>query len=358
MLKTAAMKQIFEDAVNNSRISISTLLERVISTAGINIAIYYADLQRQLNQKTAKHVLQSLLRWSFLIEPVLKKGGATKTNIRWAAELNGDVRYAAFDSCCDIFEHLALELQNNLPNTGTAGLLQLFAGNNLVAYELPLDYIDRKSNTLIHTLDNVQWVWDDFPLKVITLRQFLWDKNKHPFAQLFAQIYSRKISIKAYLTDRSQTGEYQSNREKRWEVHPLNVQFAFRRDCWSVEYTLIKQLCRFAGFPQDLLKLLKQSGFEIEETSDFARCPITQDVLDFLDFQDEIVNPIHGKSRFHVGHINPLKASNDDPLSGHTGANICWISADGNRIQGSLTVAEIRVILQRITQNYQALGLI
>ncbi len=99
---------------------------------------------------------------------------------------------------------------------------------------------------------------------------------------------SKKIKIKAYQTDRAQTGKHQTNREKRWESHPDNFQFAFRRDCNDVEAALILQ----------------------------------------------------------VGHLNPLKAT-----GGHNATNIGWISDDGNRIQGSLSIDEVKALLRRIYRN-------
>jgi hypothetical protein len=75
--------------------------------------------------------------------------------------------------------------------------------------------------------------------------------------------------------------------------------------------------------------------------------------MSFSAFRAELQNPTHGKSNFQVGHLNPLKL--DDPTggaSGHTADNISWVSANGNRIQGSLSLSEVRDLLRKIAANY------
>jgi hypothetical protein len=68
----------------------------------------------------------------------------------------------------------------------------------------------------------------------------------------------------------------------------------------------------------------------------------------------EVADPTHGKSAYQVGHLNPLKAGERAEFR-HTRANISWITEDGNRIQGSLTLKETRELLLRISRNYDAL---
>jgi len=56
--------------------------------------------------------------------------------------------------------------------------------------------------------------------------------------------------------------------------------------------------------------------------------------------------------------LNPLRL--DDPTaaaSGHTAMNIGWVSADGNRVQGSMGLAEARAMIRRIASNYDELGI-
>jgi len=164
-----------------------------------------------------------------------------------------------------------------------------------------------------------------------------------------------KIKVKTYLTDRVLTGDHKTNREKRWETHPASVHFALRRACMEIEFTLMNQLCHFEGFPPDLTRRLEDSGVLLAVQDPF-RCPITMEPLSFAEFENEVRDPEHGKASFQVGHLTPLKAVNDDPRSGHTAQNISWMSSDGNRIQGSLSLQDTRALLRRIHGNYERFG--
>jgi hypothetical protein len=196
------------------------------------------------------------------------------------------------------------------------------------------------------------------------LRQLLRGGSQAGF---FKAAYS-KIVVKSHLTDRVLTGGHKTNREKRWETHPGSVHFALRRDCLEIELALISQLCYFADFPPDLqqhleemgllsLKQLQESGL-IFGSERLSRCPITLEPLSFVEFREELLSPRHGKAAYQVGHIHPLKAASDNPYMGHTGKNISWISAQGNRIQGEYSVSETRELIIRISKNYQTAGLI
>jgi len=173
---------------------------------------------------------------------------------------------------------------------------------------------------------------------------------------LFSSILKDKIKVETYLTDRVQTGKHKTNREKRWEVHPESVHFSFRRNCIEIERKLIDQLCHFEGFPSDLFALLKSEGMVTEGTT--YRCPVTLNPFSFKEFKKEIESRIHGKSNFQVGHLNPLKLITDDPASGHIPENISWFSVDGNRIQGNLSLKEVRELLAKIHKNYVEAGIV
>jgi hypothetical protein len=125
----------------------------------------------------------------------------------------------------------------------------------------------------------------------------------------------------------------------------------------AIEYELITQLCAFEGFPENFREILQEQEI-LPKTMEISRCPITLEPLVFQEFREELMNPTHGKSNFQVGHLNPLKL--DDPnslIAGHTAGNIAWISANGNRIQGSMSLEEVRDLLKRITHNYEDKGL-
>jgi hypothetical protein len=357
ILQGDTLKQTIEAAANASSFTINPLFIEVINLGGVTLSSRLEPLEQVLNNKEIRYVLQSLLRFSFLVEAVLTRGGATKMRVRWANELQNDPRYATFSECCSIFQTIFDELEQGA--ISGVGIQQIagFATHKLVAYEAPLDYKQRLINAPIHQVVNIIWDWSDLPARVIQLRQFLKDARLHPYAPVFREVY-RKIAVKTYLTDRAQTGEYQTNREKRWEAHPNSFQYALRRDCWRVEIALINQVCRFADFPEELRQQMEQLDILSSAETSIYRCPITQDILSFQQFQEEVFNPQHGKANFQVGHLNPLRAIGSHPATGHTATNIGWISADGNRIQGHLTLAETRTLLSRITRNYQEVGLI
>lgn len=351
---TESLKQAFEEGVSSASFSMTSLVRGIDALSFGPIAKHRSFLEQTLGTKIARYVYQGLLRTSFLIETVLTRGGATKISVRWTPLLAQDIRYATFEECYRTFEKLLTQLSAALDDERHRALLGGFAAHKLVAYELPVDYREKQIDRSIHEVDNIEWDWSPLPYQVIRLRRLLRTGGINPYADVFITAYS-KIGVKTYLTDRAQTGEYQTNREKRWESHPGGFQFALRRDCWGVEVALINQICHFAGFPIDLFQQLEQEGALIPIATPY-RCPITLDAMTFEDFQKELMAPEHGKARFQVGHLNPLRASGQT-TNGHTATNIGWITADGNRIQGHLTLNETRALLQRIAANYQDTGL-
>jgi hypothetical protein len=208
----------------------------------------------------------------------------------------------------------------------------------------------------IHRRGNLTWTSTPTMLRTLKLRQYLTDEATSPDVAFFRTVLEEKIKTKTYLTDRVLTGLHKTNREKRWEVHPNSVHFADRRTCMAIEYALIQQLCAFEGFPDGSRRMLQTAGILPDHLPVFC-CPITLDPISFEAFRDQLMNPTHGKSDFQVGHLNPLKL--DDPTaaaSGHSPENVSWVSADGNRIQGSLSLAEVRAVLRRVASNYEARG--
>ena len=130
---------------------------------------------------------------------------------------------------------------------------------------------------------------------LLKVRQALLDSKLNPDFQLFFSILD-KVRVKSYLTDRSLTGDFKTNREKRWEAHPQSPQFALRRDCLAVELELIDQLVRFSNFPPGTIRYL-QSVRLLGDTSNVARCPVTLDPLDFELLAQEVADPNSRKIR-------------------------------------------------------------
>lgn len=302
----------------------------------------------------------ALLRHVFLIELVkVPKIESTKFRVRWFSELDHDPRGCSFNECVDIARDLLADLSGWLAVPQNAELLTLCFEHPLLPYEAPLDYRDRPApgdhTTRIHRRGNLLWTGTDTMLRTMKLRKFLTDPATSPNAEIFRAVLEDKIKVKTYLTDRVLTGDHKTNREKRWEVHPASVHFADRRTCLAVEYTLVTQLCAFQGFPAESRQVLQDAGVLPRELPVF-RCPITQDPMSFEAFHAELRDPTHGKSAFQVGHLNPLKLDSNGGACGHTAENISWVSADGNRIQGSLSLAEVRALLRRVATNHEARG--
>lgn len=354
-----ALKEILEDAIAKERFSMRKLFQEVVLAINHTPTLRsFIRVTKVLGQKTSLYIFESLLRAAFLIELVkTPKIETTKMEVRWTARLNSDdSRYADFEDCYQIFQDGMVAVEDAVNDAEKREIFVILSRKRLVAYEIPLDYKHREISSHIHRSDNMVWLWDDEKVKqAIRLRMFLTDRANNSHITAFVKAYKDKIQVKTYLTDRVLTGEYKTNREKRWEVHPASVHFAFRRNCMEIEYELVNQLCQFEGFPLDLKRLLENAEL-IVSTETSYRCPITLDPLHFDKFVDAVSHPTHGKSLFQVGHMNPLKAINDDLYSGHTSANIGWISSDGNRIQGSLTLDQTRKLMGRIVANYEQLG--
>lgn len=345
------MKAILETAVAQPRFSMNQVYFAIRQSAAPHYLSQYQAIQTALGESAGKKVIQGILRFTFFIEPVkTPKIESTKFAVRWGPEISpSDSRFASYMDCLAIYDQLLIEIQAMLEDQAQRQLLYAFTDQSLIAYELPLDYIARNLGQNIHRPDNILFFWGELPHKIAGLRKLLRGSSQSIF---FKAAYN-KIVVKSYLTDRALTGEHKTNREKRWETHPGSVHFALRRDCMEIELALISQLCYFADFPRDLQQQLEEQGLlslaQLQEsgliigTERVSRCPITLEPLSFVKFRAELLAPRHGKAAYQVGHIHPLKAISNNPFVGHTGKNISWISAQGNRIQGEYSVAETRV---------------
>lgn len=349
-------QEFFEQQIAQERFSLRAVTDHLAQELGSDEPLQiFADIQKRLGVTTAHVTLQGLLRSVFFIELVkVPKIDSTKFAVRWSAalETEADLRFASYEECLSLFGTLTERLYVALGEDANVELLRFFNGHRLLPYEIPLDYRARNLSGRMHVADNLFWAWDDLAREVIGLRAFLLDPKRNPQAKVFAAVYD-KIKVKTYLTDRVLTGDFKTNREKRWEIHPASVHFASRRDCWNIEATLIRQVCHFEGFPGAVAADLEKAGL-IEWDGRPFRCPITLEPLGFQQFAAEVSSPISGKSNFQVGHLNPLKAVLGDEGNGHTARNISWISLDGNRIQGALSLAQTRALLSRIADNYNS----
>ena len=359
------MQQTLERMAESERFNMNALYTVLwpLIDEEVSFSPHLSTIRQRLGAKEYRHLGKALIRHVFLIEPVKGIGvTTTKYRVRWWTELADDPRFCPFAECVEIASSLMEQLTGWLDTAEHVELTQLYYDYLIIHYEVPLDYIERPASTdlttRIHRRGNLAWTFTDAMLRTVKLRKYLFDPATSPDAFFFKKVLDDKIKVKTYLTDRVLTGENKSNREKRWEVHPRSVHFALRRTSMEIEYVLIRQLCAFAGFPEQFKAQLQAQGILPAELPTY-RCPITLEPMSFDAFKDALLNPTHGKSDFQVGHLNPLKL--DDPTdtaSGHTADNISWISAHGNRIQGPMSLASVRALLQQIAHNYQEQGLV
>lgn len=359
------MQEIIESFIALDRFSMNGFYNHVweIFSANEILSDGISILKDNFSKKKCKQLACGILRHAFLIELVKIPGiETTKFRTRWYSQLSGDPRECSFEECLEIAQNLILTLVNSwLNESENVEALTLFLEYGILPYELPIDYLERPAVhdaiARIHRMGNVEWIVNENVVRTLKLRQYLTNPQTSPDAEFFKKVINDKIKIKTYLTDRVLTGSHKTNREKRWEVHPRSVHFSLRRVCIAIEYELITQLCAFEGFPENFREMLQEQEI-LPQTMEISRCPITLEPLSFQDFRQELMNPTHGKSNFQVGHLNPLKL--DDPsniAAGHTPENIAWISANGNRIQGSMSLEEVRNLLKQITHNYENEGL-
>jgi hypothetical protein len=348
------IKRAFDLAVKADRYSERRLYENTDPLRKFPLAKKLtSELEQFLPHAQIEVVHRRLVRVAFLIELVNDEVTSTKYDVRWANKLgNSDPRKSSFKECCTIHESLIQQLLRLLPNPDFLEEIRLFVPWGKSPHECPVDY-QSKTATPIHSVQNVKILCDPHYLRLLKIRQSMLDPDINPDFQLFDAIFD-KIRVKSYLTDRALTGDFKTNREKRWEAHPGSPQFALRCDCFAAELALIDQLLRFNSFPSGVIEFLKRGNL-VKDVGKLARCPVTLDPLDFEVLAQETMDPTHGKAAYQVGHLNPLKAGAGDEFR-HTPANISWITEDGNRIQGHLTLDETRNLLFRISKNYEALA--
>ncbi|WP_145355648.1 hypothetical protein [Staphylococcus epidermidis] len=341
------MKTQFDEIIKAPRFNMNKALV-ALNNLPEKIRLDMNEVKTKLGAKLSNYVIRGLVRHVFFIELVKDDVSSTKFEVRWSQRLENDPRYSTYENCINIFEKLISDILSMWKEE--IEVLELFHQHNIISYELPLDYNIRfPEEGKIHTIDNLKWKFDKSIKKSILFRKTILDESFNLDYKLFKTILNEKIRTKSYLTDRALTGEFKTNREKRWESHPNSVQFALRTDCLKIENVLLEQIARFEGTPNYLVESLIDEGI-LENDFEIFTCPITGDPINFYDFKDSILNKNHGTSAFQVGHMNPLKSVQQE-VYGHTPKNISWISENGNRIQGSMSLNETEILLKRISKN-------
>jgi len=328
-----------------------------------SLALNLNILKENLSPKGFKYTLECLGRFSFCIELTNLNITSTKMKTRWVLGritktkpgtfenyegnfiAGEDERSASFDECYSIFHKSTLLLASSEQHQS---LMELFSNQKKrgTPYEAVFTYINPNleqthavSNIRLVNTPDAEWLARARPIIQPILKNDS-DGNKTKCLE--------KIATKCYKTDRSQTGEVQTNRAKRWECLAIDFQHATIEECWSVERKLLNDLAHFQGFPDESRQQLISSGLFNDQG--VTLCPIT---FKPMVFQGLLGGADHGESKFQVGHMIPLKAGGR-----HTGNNIEWISSDGNRIQGSLSIQDTRQMLKEIFFGMDEKGLL
>lgn len=317
------------------------------------------DLKNTMTDTYFKYTLECLGRFSFCVELTNLSITSTKMKTRWVSGMitktrlgtfenyegifapGHDERSNTFDQCYLIFSNCVSLLKNSEPHKL---LMSNLSNQNKrgIAYEAVFTYIDPTLNP-VHQTDNIRLVHLDDINWLVKARPIIQPVIRFDTNSNRTKI-NEKIATKCYKTDRSQTGEVQTNRAKRWECLIVDFQHATLEQCWSVEKKLLSDLSCFIGFPEETKQLLINESL-LEDAPEPTVCPITFKPMLYLDI---LGGGAHGESKFQVGHMQPLKAGGS-----HEGENIEWISGDGNRIQGSLSINETREMLTEIFRNMQ-----
>ena len=313
-----------------------------------------------------KIVLGSIIRFSFLIELTNLTVGSTKMKTRWLPgrilmaqagsfepvqgvfEPGNDPRSASFDECLAVFVQAANILCNQIERDASL-TVELSELNRLrrVPYEFPLGYTDAESDPL-HRASNIAWVFNTDTRWLLRARKIL-KKAASDIAPAIRKIVKAKLEVKVFKTDRALTGKDKTNRAKRWEVLAGDFQHATLVECWSAERKLTHDLVCFEAFPKSLRERFVEEGI-VPGEAETTRCPVTVEALNFDHLASAVLDPTHGVSQYQIGHLHPLKRQGD-----HDGENVCWQSADGNRIQGDLSIEETNSLLDQIAQRRAAL---
>ena len=308
-----------------------------------------------------RSIVASAIRTAFLVELTDLKVGSTRMKTRWLPgsilmpqpnsyepvrgifQPGNDPRASTFADCYAVFGRiLSLTVERTIADQNAQLSLQTLQANTRVPYEYPVGYID-PSKSPLHFADNIAWQ-DNADLQWLVQSRPILRGYAGQHAEALSRIMSSKFDVKVYKTDRSLTGKDKTNRAKRWEVLYGDFQFATLSECWSVERKLTTDLTFFANFPVDLRQLLTEAGLVPEERR-LTCCPITLAPLDFVPFAAATLQATHGRSDYQVGHLTPLKRGGR-----HSGPNVAWQSADGNRIQGDLTQEEATALLVGIAE--------
>lgn len=333
-----------------------------------NLKTVIKDLKAKLSAGIFTKTISALIRFSFIIELTNLTVGSTKMKTRWQPgkilmpqagsfepvpgvfKPGNDPRSASFMDCLEVFIKACKDVSRRLDaDAMLESKLSLLFKHSRVPYEFPLSYKDAAAMP-VHTAANTRWAFNDDIEWLLYARKLLSEKPTGDDKTALREIEKTKIKVKVFKTDRALTGKDKTNRARRWEVLADDFQHASLEQCWSAERKLTVDLIKFEGFP-DYLAESFVSGSLVDADQEVTRCPVTLSPLRYLELSAAILDPQHGVSQYQVGHLHPLKRGGP-----HDGANVCWQSADGNRIQGDLSIEETERLLEEISIRRSGLG--
>ena len=287
------------------------------------------NLSGFLNSKYVKKTLQGLIRFAFLCQPVNDEITTTTINLRWIMA-EDDSRYSSFDNCIQVFNHTLGCINNFLNNVSSENLeyYSLYLDNPSCPYDIPFDYVSIEVEK-IHRVENIIFYSPSDFIKILKARI----AYKKILNDIIPKKILGKIDVCSYKTERSQTGDFKTNREYRWETVRCSPQGASKKFCWEIEVKLMNQICEMKNFPDNVK--LPDNINEIERNT--TLCPVMLEKLDYNDLLEDGNNTTHGESTMQLGHLEPKSNS----LGAHNKNNISWISKEGNRIQGNNSIDEI-----------------
>jgi hypothetical protein len=161
------------------------------------------------------------------------------------------------------------------------------------------------------------------------------------------------IETKALRSGRRQTGEYQSNREPRWQLNVHDPQYGTELDCRIIFACLLGILLEFRNPPdvdEDTKTLLETKYLGRTIVGGTYRDALLLEYLNYTDFVAEAAAPTHGHSNFHIGHQDPTLVPK------HVPENIFWRTYRSNLIQGNMTLRQARAYIIKLIARYFELG--
>jgi hypothetical protein len=167
------------------------------------------------------------------------------------------------------------------------------------------------------------------------------------------------IETRALRSGRRQTGVFKSNRQSRWTLihdhpaHGTDPQYGTEKDCKTILITLLLSTLEFKNAPTINDPLIEELSLRYLDRPLKPGSYKDSLLLEFLDFQAlraEAEDPTHGKSEFHIGHLNPSR------IPKHVPENIAWRTLRSNLIQGDMTLRQARIYIIKLIARYFELG--